>query len=179
MTKVLPTEFFDRPTCTVGKELLGKLLVRRLPGSIARALITEVEAYDGPEDRASHASRGRTPRNGVMFGEAGRFYVYFVYGRYWMLNVVTGPAGYPAAVLLRGARVKLADRVIELDGPAKLTSYLRIDRCFNGLAADKGSDLWFEDGPTEVEHRQIVARKRVGVDYAGPWAQKLYNFRLL
>ena len=67
-------------------------------------MITEVEAYDGPRDKASHASRGLTPRNAPMFGEAGRFYIYFTYGMHWMLNIVTGKRGYPAAVLIRGVQ---------------------------------------------------------------------------
>src|SRR3989338_2229715 len=101
MRKILPQSFFDRPTLAVARALLGKFLVRRTGKKTLEAMITEVEAYDGPEDRASHASRGITPRTKIMFGEAGRLYVYFTYGMHWMLNVVTGSRGYPAAVLIR------------------------------------------------------------------------------
>ena len=101
MKKVLAQPFFDRPTLMVARKLLGKYLTRCWRGRTIALMVTEVEAYDGPHDRASHASRGRTPRNYLMFGEAGRFYVYFTYGMHWLVNIVTGPHGYPAAVLLR------------------------------------------------------------------------------
>ncbi len=93
MHPVLPPSFFDRPTLEVARDLLGKTLVRRFPDGTTRALrITEVEAYDGPDDKASHTSKGRTPRTEVMFGESGHFYIYLCYGLHWMLNIVTGPA---------------------------------------------------------------------------------------
>ena len=174
----LSSKFFDRPTCVVARELLGKTIVRRRGGRIVRAMVTEVEAYDGPDDRACHASRGKTPRNAVMFGDAGRFYVYLIYGMYWMLNVVTGPVGYPAAVLLRAVRLELSDGVIELAGPGKLTRHLEIDKRFHGMVASEESGLWFEDGSAKPRPGQIVAGQRVGVKYAGPWAEKLFNFRL-
>ena len=100
--KVLEEAFFDRPTLTVAEELLGKNLCREVNGEIRRMRICEAEAYDGPDDKACHAHRGKTPRNEVMFGAAGRWYVYLCYGIHWMLNAVTGPADYPAAVLIRG-----------------------------------------------------------------------------
>ncbi|MDD5751336.1 MAG: DNA-3-methyladenine glycosylase, partial [Candidatus Peribacteraceae bacterium] len=127
--RVLPTSFFRRPVLAVAPELLGKFLVRRMRGKIIAAMITEVEAYDGPEDKACHAHRGKTHRNAVMFGPAGRWYVYFVYGMHWMLNIVTGERGYPAAVLVRGVR--------ECNGPAKLTKAFRIDGRLNGAPASK------------------------------------------
>ncbi len=95
-------KFFDRPTLVVAQDLLGKFLVRKRNGKVITAMITEVEAYDGPKDKASHARHGLTARNTPMFGPAGHWYVYFTYGMHWMLNVVTGAKGYPAAVLIRG-----------------------------------------------------------------------------
>src|SRR3989304_10562893 len=100
--KTLEKKFFVRPTLTVAKDLLGKYLTIRADGKIQRFMITEVEAYDGFKDKASHASRGKTERNTPMFGEAGVWYVYFTYGMHYMLNIVTGPQNYPAAVLIRG-----------------------------------------------------------------------------
>src|SRR3990167_2034505 len=110
MRKTLPQRFFKRPALLVAKELLGCFLCRVIGGKIMRLEITEVEAYDGLRDQASHASCGQTPRNSPMFGEAGRWYVYFTYGMHWMLNVVTGPKGHPAAVLIAEQRKSLVLR---------------------------------------------------------------------
>ena len=143
-------------------------------------MITEVEAYDGPRDRASHASRGETERNKPMFGGAGSFYVYFTYGMHWMLNIVTGPEGYPAAVLIRGGLVVKNNRSRgkNLRGPAVLTRYLKIGRKFNNLKASRKNGLWFEDRGVKTEGSKIKKGRRVGVDHAGKWAAKPYNFSL-
>ncbi|HTW96464.1 MAG TPA: DNA-3-methyladenine glycosylase, partial [Candidatus Methylomirabilis sp.] len=101
--KILKEKFFTRPTLLVARDLLGKFLVRKIGKKEVAVMITEVEAYDGPKDLASHASRGMTDRNAIMFGAGGYFYVYLCYGMYEMLNIVTGPKNYPAAILLRGA----------------------------------------------------------------------------
>ena len=101
-------------------------------------MIIEVEAYDGFHDKASHAARGKTKRNAPMFGHAGHWYVYFTYGMHWMLNIVTGKKGYPAAVLIRG--------VNGIHGPARLTKKLKIDGKFDDLPANRKTGLWIEDG---------------------------------
>jgi len=101
--KVLDSKFFDRSAEDVSHDLIGCRLCWRKGDQTLSRTITETEAYIGPEDLASHAARGRTKRNEVMFGPPGTFYVYFVYGMHWMLNVVTGPIGYPAAVLERSS----------------------------------------------------------------------------
>jgi len=169
--RVLRRDFFDRPALTVARELLGKYLVRRLPGGRIEALmIAEVEAYDGFRDKASHAHRGRTGRNAPMFGAAGQWYVYFVYGIHWMLNAVTGPEGYPAAVLVRGLE--------GCAGPARLTKRLRIDRRQNGLLVSRRSGLWIEDRGMSLPPRRIGRGSRIGVAYAGAWAAKPYRFFL-
>jgi len=174
---MLAAPFFDQPTLAVARALLGKFLVRRYRGKTIALIITEVEAYDGPYDRASHASRGLTPRTKIMFGKAGRFYVYFTYGMHWLLNIVTGAEGYPAAILIRAGRQEDGTTV---SGPARLTKFLKIDGRLNALSANKRSGLWFEDRPRESKRLKIVAGKRVGVDYAGRiWKNKLYNFRLI
>ena len=178
MKKRISKAFFDRPTLRVARELLGKCLVRRVRGRELVLVITEVEAYDGPRDLASHASRGRTPRTTIMFGEAGRFYAYFTYGMHWLVNVVTGPKDYPAAVLLRGG-VLISDAASPkvIKGPARLTKALRIDGALNQKRATPESGLWFEDRGITVRKNAITATKRIGVDYAGPvWASKEYNF---
>ncbi|MDE2019029.1 MAG: DNA-3-methyladenine glycosylase [Patescibacteria group bacterium] len=177
---VLSQNFFNRPTLAVARGLLGKKIVRRQRGKIIRLTIIEVEAYDGPHDRASHASRGRTPRTSVMFGEAGRFYVYFTYGMHWLVNVVTGPKEYPAAALLRAGRYRnpKTGEEIEINGPARLTKFLKIDGKLNGKPAIPETGLWFESGKP-VRRFEISAGKRIGVDYAGPvWANRHYNFSI-
>ncbi len=170
MNKILPQKFFNRPTLTVAKALLGKFLVRRLKGKECVLMITEVEAYDGLNDKASHASKGKTERNKIMFGEAGRWYVYFTYGMHWMLNIVTGPKDYPAAILIRGTK--------EISGPARITKFLQISKKFNGKSASKKTGLWIEDRGVKIKPSQIATAKRIGVDYAGKWADKPYRFKI-
>jgi DNA-3-methyladenine glycosylase len=167
---VLDQEFFGRPALAVARELLGKYLVRRVGGWSIAARIHETEAYVGPHDLACHAAKGHTPRTSVMFGPAGVWYVYFIYGIHWMLNVVTESEGFPAAVLLRGAG--------DWPGPARLTKALRIDRRLNGRPASPESGLWIEDRGETIRRTLIRRTPRIGVDYAGPWAAKPYRFLL-
>ncbi len=167
---VLDQAFFARPALVVARELLGKYLIRSRSGQTVAAQIHETEAYIGPHDLACHAAKGNTPRTAVMFGPAGRWYVYFIYGIHWMLNVVTESEGFPAAVLLRGAG--------QWTGPARLTKALDIDRSFNGAAAIVSSGLWIEDRGETVARSQVRRTPRIGVDYAGPWAAKPYRFLL-
>ena len=167
MRKILNSNFFNRPTLEVAKELLGKYLVRKVDGNEIALLVKEVEAYDGFKDKASHASRGKTLRNEPMFGPAGYFYIYFTYGVHWMLNVVTGEKDYPAAILIRGAG--------DISGPARLTKFLKIDKSLNGKKMGKESGLWFEDGG--IIPAKITRTPRIGVAYAGSmWANKNYRF---
>src|SRR3989338_10263905 len=119
MSRILEPYFYNRPTLIVAQDLLGKFLVRKIGNKEITSMIIEVEAYDGFKDKASHASKGRTLRNEVMFGEAGRWYVYLIYGMYWMLNIVTGPKDYPAAILIRG--------VVDASGPGRLTKFFKIN----------------------------------------------------
>lgn len=169
MRKILGKSFFARPTLAVAEELIGKFLVRKAGKFETAAMITETEAYDGHEDKASHASRGETPRNRPMFGKSGRFYIYFVYGMHEMLNVVTGPKGYPAAVLIRG--------IVGATGPGKLTKYLKVKRTLNNRKAIPESGLWFEDRGVKINKKDIKRTPRIGVSYAGPvWSKKRYRF---
>ena len=190
MAKILSKKFFDRPTVAVAKDLVGKYIVRQRRGPSSTGttkkkyvalMITETEAYDGPHDLASHASCGRTERTKIMFGEPGRFYIYFVYGMHWLVNIVTGPKGYPAAVLLRAGSYydPITKKEITINGPARLTKFLRITGTHNGKYANNKTGAWIEDRGTRINPRDIIAKKRIGVDYAGSlWANKPYRFTL-
>lgn len=164
-------KFFNRPTPVVARELLGKYLVRRIRGREIFSMITETEAYDGFRDKGSHAHRGQTARNAPMFGGAGYWYVYFVYGMHWMLNVVTRESGYPAAVLIRG--------IADAPGPARLTALLNIGGVQNGKKCSPESGLWVEDRGIKIKPAQIATGPRVGVAYAGRyWASRHLRFRI-
>ena len=157
----------------VARDLLGKLVVRRLPGGrLLTGRIVETEAYHGPRDQASHARRGRTPRNAPMFGPAGVAYVYQIYGMYFCLNTVTMRDGFPAAVLIRA--IDLEARLGA--GPGKLCRALAIDRGLTGSDLIGGEDLWVGDDGHQVRPRQIEQGPRVNVDYAGDWAAKPWRF---
>jgi len=169
--KVLRQNFFNRDTKTVAKELLGKFLVRSIHGKQVAAMIIETEAYDGPHDLASHASKGLAARTQVMFGHPGHFYVYLIYGMHEMLNIVTREHGYPGAVLIRG----IATQTEKLHGPGKVTKFMKINRALNGKKAVKPTGLWVEDRGTIPT--KIKKLSRVGIAYAGPiWANKKLRF---
>lgn len=166
---ILKKNFFKRSTVQVAKDLLGMYLVRKYRGVVTRNVITEVEAYDGYKDKASHASRGRTKRNEVMFRRGGFWYVYFIYGMYWMLNIVTQEEGYPAAILIRETR--------EVRGPGRLTRALRVRGEMNGKPISRKTGLWIEI-PKRKEKIKIKRLPRVGVEYAGSiWSKKAYRFQ--
>ena|ERR1051325_6618009 len=169
----LPREFYDRDTIAVAKDLLGKHLVLVRDGVERIGRIVEVEAYLGPHDLAAHSSRGLTPRNRVMFGPPGHAYVYFIYGMYFCMNVVTEREGHASAVLLRALEpVKnLAGRTC---GPGLLCRAMGIDKRQN--AHDLVSDSFFIAAPPQRERLTIVKRPRVGVDYAGAWAKRHLRF---
>jgi len=172
--RILPRIYFNRPTVTVARSLIGKYLVRAVDGRILAGKIIEVEAYVGSQDRACHASKGRTQRTDVMFGPGGIAYVYLIYGMYHCLNVVTEREEFPAAVLIRAIEV---DGEL-IDGPGRLCRALQIDRRLNHLNLTTGESLWFEDRGVLVKKGEVGAHPRIGVDYAGEWAKKLWRFRL-
>lgn len=183
---MLERDFYDRPALDVARELVGRVLVRRSPEGTTAGRIVETEAYVGPEDQASHASRGKTERNAVMFGPPGHAYVYLVYGMHWCLNLVTGPEGVPAAVLLRAVepvegidlmrqrRTKARKDLQLTSGPARLCQAFAVDGSLDG------ADLCAPDATLLVEDRgldpgPVVACPRIGVDYAGPWAARPFR----
>ena len=173
----LPREFYLRDTVRVARDLLGKVVMRRTADGWLAGRIVETEAYHGPLDAASHAHRGETPRNAPMFGEGGFAYVYQVYGVWVCLNAVTREAGFPAAVLVRAIAPVSEGGLLETRtgaGPGKLCRALGIDKRLSGLNLVSSPELWFADDG--VRARRISAGPRVGVDYAGLWAQKPWRF---
>jgi len=172
---LLSSSFYARSAREVAPELLGCFLIRKINGRIIKTKIVETEAYCGPNDLASHASRGRTERNKVMFGPAGIIYVYFTYGMHYMFNIVTGPTNYPDAVLIRA--VEPLNKILKTNGPARLTKVLAIDKKFNGLAIyNKKNNLWIEKAETKIKPARIIKAARIGIDYAGKYKNKKWRF---
>lgn len=185
---MLPRSFYARPALDVAHDLIGLVLVRRMPDGVRLAgRIVEAEAYTGPDDLACHAAKGRTARNAVMFGPPGHAYIYFVYGMHWCLNLVNEHDGFPAAVLLRSLepldgvdairanRPKARKDTDLMSGPARLCQALAVDGALNG------ADLCTPDAALFVEDRglascAVATAPRVGVDYAGEWAARPYRF---
>lgn len=163
----LTEEFFRRDVLDVAPGLVGKILVRRLPdGRELRERIAETEAYRGEEDKACHASKGRTPRTALLYGGSGAIYVYLCYGVHWLMNIITGDEGQPQGVLLRAGE--------RFDGPGKLTKNMQIDGSFNGGSICGSVDIWIEDDGFRPE---IKTAPRVGIDYAGePWKSIEWRF---
>jgi DNA-3-methyladenine glycosylase len=180
----LPRGFYEQPTLEVARRLLGKYLVRNHAEGTTVGRIVETEAYVGPEDKACHAARGRTARTEVMFGAAGHAYVYFIYGFHYMLNIVTEPPGFPAAVLIRAVEPLTGNELMQkrrgienprslASGPGKLCQAFAIDRTLNGEDLC-GEILYIEDSAEAPP--AIAATPRIGVDYAGKWKRKPWRF---
>jgi DNA-3-methyladenine glycosylase len=170
----LDARFFTQRAIEFAPALLGSILVRRAGPWVRRARIVETEAYLGPKDLASHSSKGRTKRTEVMFGPPGRAYVYLIYGMYTMLNVVVGVEGEAEAVLLRGAE-PLDGWEADLTGPGRLARAFAIALADNGQSVTGGAgDIAFYGDP--AYRPRVLRRKRVGVDYAGRWKDRLLRF---
>ena len=184
MSHPLPHKFYNRPTLTVARELIGARLVRILDGVKLVGIITETEGYIGEEDLGCHAKAGRTPRTLPMYGLPGHAYVYFTYGNHWMLNAVTEQEGFPAAVLIRaiwpieGAEVMSARREgRDTFGPGKLCQALGIGKGENNadLTATAQS-LWIEAG-VKVPDSAVTISPRVGLyTVPEPWKSKPWRF---
>lgn len=176
---ILSQNFYNQNTLKVARGLLGCFLVRKKGKKIIRVQITQTEAYRGFDDLASHASKGKTKRNELMFGSAGHVYIYLVYGMHWMLNIVTEEKDFPSAVLIRGAELldEKGETVKKLDGPAKLTKFFNITGKLNGINITSKKILWVEKGNSK--RKKILKSKRVGVDYAGHSAYWERNFKLM
>jgi len=164
----LNKSFFNQPTLKVAEDLLGKKLVfNDFVGEI-----NETEAYIGKDDPACHAAVGKTPRNAVMFGPPGFSYVYFIYGMYFCLNIVTEKEGFPAAVLIRGVKpLSNIEKMIEnrkmkdiknlTNGPGKLCQAFGINKDQNGINICKCNDFYIQDSKFKPE--QIVKTPRIGI----------------
>lgn len=189
----LPRTFYDRPTEQVARELLGQRLVRIHQGRRLSGMITETEAYIGQDDLACHARHGLTPRSAVMFGAPGHAYVYFTYGMHWMLNVVTEPKGFPAAVLIRailpaeGVEVMQALRARPArtparltDGPAKLAQALAIDKRLNGRDLCARNAELFIERAAGVPDSAVALGPRIGLNNTPePWKGRLWNYKVV
>jgi DNA-3-methyladenine glycosylase len=173
--------FYERNTVRVAKELLGKVLVRRLGDTSLEGIIVETEAYRGYDDAASHAYRGPTRRNQVMFGEPGHAYVYFTYGMHYCLNVTTEPAGQPGAVLIRA--VQPVKGIVEMkkrrrtehvkalsNGPAKLTQAFAVTKALNGCDLTSAGELYLAE-PSHPRKVRIAVTTRIGIKAGSekPW----------
>jgi DNA-3-methyladenine glycosylase len=155
----LNREFFIRDVLEVAPDLIGKdLVIRHHDSYEKRFCITEVEAYRGEEDKACHASKGRTARTEIMYHEGGKLYIYLIYGMYWMLNIVTATGGNPQAVLVRG--------IGKISGPGRITKSLGIDKSFYGEDLVISSRIWLED---TGQKPGFITGTRIGIDYAGEY----------
>ncbi|HEV8515924.1 MAG TPA: DNA-3-methyladenine glycosylase [Cyclobacteriaceae bacterium] len=186
----LPESFYIRSNVTViARQLLGKILVTRINGKVTSGIIVETEAYSDRE-RGSHAFRGMTKRNEVMFGRGGKAYVYLCYGVHEMFNVVTNNKGKADAILIRALeplegietmqeRMNKTSPSRITSGPGKLAKALGIDRKLNGEKLGT-SKIWIEDKGLKIKPSDIVSSPRIGIDYAGddallPWRFTIQN----
>lgn len=174
ISRKLSRDFYARSTLVVARQLIGMHLVHQDGGTLRVGRIVETEAYLGPKDLAAHSARGRTPRNDVMFGPPGHAYVYFIYGFWNCVNVVTREEGVPQAVLIRALQ-PVAGLTDKTWGPGLLCRAMNIDRTLTGTDL-LGKRLWLEK-PKEAKPRVRVTRAtRIGVDYSGEWAKRLWRF---
>lgn len=186
--KKLTRKFYRRDAETVAQELLGQILITHLPQGETAGLIVECEAYLGREDKAAHSFRGKkTQRNQVLFGPPGYAYIYLIYGMYHCFNVVVGQKDDPQAVLVRALepiaglelmtqRRGTEKKKILTSGPGRLAQALGITRELNGedLLGDK---IFIAPGPG-TDPGSIVARPRIGIDYAEEWVDKPLRYYL-
>lgn len=181
--------YLDDDVVGISKRLLGMKIVSNTPEGICSGIITETEAYAGETDRASHAFGGRlTQRTEVMYREGGIAYVYLCYGLHSLLNVVTGPAGLPHAVLIRGiyplegagimaGRLKRSIDVRKDGlGPGKLTRLLGVGKSHNGADLRNPGLLWIEHSGLAITENMVISGPRIGIDYAGEDAMLPYRF---
>lgn len=203
----LNKKFYQQPTFTLARKLLGKFIVRKIKQQTLIAQITEIECYYGHEDKASHASKGRTARTELMFGQPGLAYIYLIYGMYYCFNLVTEAKDFPAAILIRAVQPisgikqmhknrgmchpELSRRVTchgsaELtmtkgisNGPGKLCQALQIDKKLNGENLLTSHKLYLAADPQiKIGSKQIGQAKRIGIDYAGSYRHKLWRYYL-
>lgn len=167
--KRIQQDFFRRDIFEVGKDLIGKIIVRKRENQKQKYYrITELELYVGENDLACHASKGRTKRTEIMYAEGGHIYVYLIYGMYWMLNFVTGKKEQPQAILIRA--------VEDINGPGKVGCELALDKSFYGENIESSHRIWIED---DGKTHSFTKHPRINIDYAGDiWKNKAYRYCL-
>ncbi len=182
MNKRLPRKFYTQPTLKVAKQMLGKCLVHRVGKKKFVGKIVETEAYIGPKDKASHAYGNKvTERNKAEWLIGGHIYIYLVYGMYWQLNISTGKKGRPECVLIRALepiseiRGKFAQIRDLANGPGKLCRWMGFNKSHYGVDVVISKKVWLTSGE-ELKSNQIIASKRIGIDYAEEWADKPWRF---
>lgn len=206
--KRLNKNFYRQDTFKLAQSLLGKLIVRKYGHNTLIGKIVETEAYYGPKDLASHASRGKTPRTQLMFDQAGLAYIYLIYGMYYCFNIVTEAKDFPAAILIRaiepieGIKQMYRNRYCHgelsrtmtptchpstklrmtnnlTNGPAKFCQAFKIDKTLNGINLITGQKLYLtEDEKIKLNPNQIKKAKRIGIDYAGAYKNKPWRYYL-
>jgi DNA-3-methyladenine glycosylase len=182
--------YLNQDVVALSKDLLGKFLFTKFKGCLTGGMIVETEAYKGPEDRGSHAHKGRnTPRTRIMFAEGGNSYVYLCYGIHYLFNVVSGPENMPHAILIRGLEPtigieemlrrrkseKLSSNLTA--GPGALAQALGITTSHNALSL-QGDEIWLEDRGFKLSENQILETARVGMNFDGPWHSIPWRFRI-
>jgi DNA-3-methyladenine glycosylase len=184
----LTREFFTQHAVEVAQKVLGKYLVHKIGKIKLVGKIVETEAYVGPEDKASHGYKNRiTKRNRAEFMIGGHIYIYLCYGMYWQLNISTGKEGVPECFLIRALEPiegieymkmyrKTNDIMNLTNGPGKLCIAMKIDKSHYGLDITKSDEIYIEDRGDVILPHQIVKTKRIGIDYAGEWKNKLLRF---
>lgn len=177
MRKKLDRDFYIKPTLQVAKDLLGKYIVRKVGNKKLVGKIIETEAYIGPQDKASHAFGGKiTPRNRAEYFVGGHIYIYLVYGMYWQMNISTSEEGKPECVLIRAVEPE-GGEIFSANGPGKFCRYLNLDKSFYGKDLTKSKRIWLEDRGEKIKPSQILATKRIGIDYAGSyWSRRKLRF---
>ena len=188
--KKLPLSFYLRDDVVqIAKELIGKVLVTNWNGEFTSGRIVETEAYAGEIDKASHASRGMTPRTKVMYGEGGKAYVYLCYGIHQMFNIVTNKAGTPHAILIRGVEpLKGIETMLKRTSKKKFDETIargpgNVGKAFGFHTSQCGvslidDELYILDDGYKVSESMIATSKRIGVDYAGDHAEWHFRFYL-
>ncbi|HRS47938.1 MAG TPA: DNA-3-methyladenine glycosylase [Candidatus Paceibacterota bacterium] len=193
-SKKLTRDFYIRDTLVVAQDLLGKYLIRKTANQKIIGKIVEVEAYLGPQDKASHAYLGKkTKRNKVEYFIGGHIYIYLVYGMHWQLNIVTSLENKPECILIRGVEPtsilkangirnfeNLTSGIKNLtNGPGKVCKYFKLDKSFYGEDLTISRRIWLEDWGNKIFKNEIQKSKRIGIDYAGKyWSKRLWRFYL-
>lgn len=190
MAKLKRSYYEQEDVVAIAKDLIGKTICTKIGGKVTCGMITETEAYAGVADQASHAYGGRrTKRNEVMYGHAGKSYVYLCYGLHHLFNIVTNKADIPHAVLIRAIKPTRGIATIlrrrrqpalaknTAGGPGTVSQALGISTLLNGVDLS-GSQIWIEDSELKIPEDKIIAGPRIGIDYAGEDAKLPYRFVL-